>query len=226
MAEFVFMLTRDDVTIPDARRVYEEVADSGVTHFGCKDIGLPPDELKALIADIHQSGHVAHLEVVAETDEAALRSAAAAVEVGVDYLLGGTQLEEIQKVVAGSGIRFFPYIGQIVGHPCLLRGEIDVIAAHGAEAERLGGEGINLLAYRYDRDPVALVEAVTGATQLPVLCAGSVDSLDRVRELVELGVWGFTVGTAALDGKFVADVPLRGQLQAILATANGGQRAA
>jgi len=50
-----------------------------------------------------------------------------------------------------------------------------------------------------------------------VLCAGSVDSLDRVRELVELGVWGFTVGTAALDGKFVADVPLRGQLQAILA---------
>jgi hypothetical protein len=222
VAEFVFMLTRDDVTVPDARRVYDEVADAGVTHFGCKDVGLPAAELKALVEEIRSAGHVAHLEVVAETEEAALRSARAAVDVGVDYLLGGTQIEQIQAVVAGTGIRFFPYIGRVVGHPCLLRGEVDEIAAHGAEAERLGVDGLNLLAYRYDRDVPPLIESVSSATRLPVLCAGSVDSLERVRELVGLGVWGFTVGTAALDGRFVPGAPLREQLQAIVAAANGG----
>jgi len=45
MSEFIFMLTRDDVTLADARAVYAEIADSGVTHVGCKDVGLPREEL-------------------------------------------------------------------------------------------------------------------------------------------------------------------------------------
>src|SRR4051794_34516200 len=45
MIEFIFMLTRDDVTLADAREVYASVADTGVRHVGCKDVGLPTDEL-------------------------------------------------------------------------------------------------------------------------------------------------------------------------------------
>jgi 4-hydroxythreonine-4-phosphate dehydrogenase len=41
MPEFIFMLTRDDKTLPDAQQVFAEVATVGVTHVGCKDIGLP-----------------------------------------------------------------------------------------------------------------------------------------------------------------------------------------
>ena len=39
--EFIFMLTRNDETLADAREVYAPVATAGVRHFGCKDVGLP-----------------------------------------------------------------------------------------------------------------------------------------------------------------------------------------
>ena len=82
----------------------------------------------------------------------------------------------MQEILAGTGVKFWPYVGQIVGHPCLLRGSIDEIVADTKRAAELGVDGINLLAYRYDGDVEALVRAVVGATDLPVICAGSVDS--------------------------------------------------
>src|SRR5215207_3464304 len=173
MIEFIFMLTRDDVTLADAREIYASIADTGVRHVGCKDVGLPRDELRALMEDIRGNGHTAYLEVVSETEEDTLQSARVAVEVGPDYLIGGTLIEPVQEILAGSGIRFFPYVGEIVGHPCLLRGSIDRIVDDARRAESLGVDGINLLAYRYDGDVPALVRALSEATSLPLICAGS-----------------------------------------------------
>jgi NAD(P)H-dependent flavin oxidoreductase YrpB (nitropropane dioxygenase family) len=122
----------------------------------------------------------------------------------------------VQEIIAGSGIKFFPYVGQIVGHPCLLRGSIEEIAEDARRAEALGVDGINLLAYRYDKDVNALVEAVVGATSLPVIAAGSVDSPARIQALNERGVWAFTIGTAALDGVLVEGGSLDDQLRCAL----------
>src|SRR2546423_3810860 len=117
---FIFMLTRHDRTIPDAREVYESVAQTGIEHVGCKDLGLPHEELAGLMGDIRANGHTSYLEVVSESEEATLRSARVASEIGPDYLIGGTLIEPVQEIIAGTGIRFFPYIGKVVGHPCLL----------------------------------------------------------------------------------------------------------
>ncbi len=225
MIEFIFMLTRDDVTIPDAREVYASVADTGIRHVGCKDRGLPADELRALMDDIRSNGHTSYLEVVSETEEATLASARAAAEIRPDHLIGGTLIEPVQAILAGTGVRFWPYVGQIVGHPCLLRGSIEEIADDTRKAADLGVHGINLLAYRYDGDVEALVRAVVGATDLPVICAGSVDSLDRIRALDGCGAWAFTIGTAALDGALVEGAPLSGQLKAALEAAGASARA-
>ena len=84
MIEFIFMLTRDDVTLPDARAVYASVSGTGLRHVGCKDLGLERDELAGLMADIRANGHVSHLEVVAESDEATLASARVAADVRPD----------------------------------------------------------------------------------------------------------------------------------------------
>src|SRR5579863_2844537 len=181
------MLTRDDQTISDAREVYSSVRDIGLRHVGCKDIGLPRDELHALIDDIRASGHTSYLEVVSETAEAELESARGAAEVKPDYLIGGTLIEPVQEIIEGTGIRFFPYVGQIIDHPCLLRGSIESIARDTERAQELGVDGINLLAYRYDGDVDALVEAVVQATDLPVIAAGSVDSTERIRALADRG---------------------------------------
>jgi hypothetical protein len=225
MSEFIFMLTRDDVTLPEAREVYARIADSGVTHVGCKDVGLPREELKLFMDEIRANGHTSYLEVVAETDEATLASARVAAEVEPDYCIGGTLIPEIQEILAGTGVKFMPYVGQIVGHPCLLRGSIEEIVADTKAAAARGVDGINLLAYRYDGDVEELVEAVVGATTLPVICAGSVDSVDRIRALDRCGAWAFTIGTAALDGALVDGAPLSGQLQAALEAAGSSARA-
>ena len=221
MTEFIFMLTRDDRTVNDARRVYESVLDSGISHVGCKDVGLPRDELAALMDDIRAAGHTSYLEVVSETEEATLQSARVAAEIGPDYLIGGTLIEPVHEIIAGTGIRFFPYVGQIIDHPCLLRGSIEEIAQDAARAQELGVDGLNLLAYRYDGDVDALVESVVKATSLPVIAAGSVDSAARIQALAERGVWAFTIGTAALDGALVPGAPLADQLRFILDAAAG-----
>ena len=219
MIEFIFMLTRDDVTLKDAREVYASIADSGVRHVGCKDVGLPREELARFMDEIRANGHVSYLEVVSETDEDTLNSARVAAEVRPDYLIGGTLIEPVQEIIAGTGIKFFPYVGQIVGHPCLLRGSIDEIVADTERAAELGVDGINLLAYRFDGDVEALTRAVVSATDLPVICAGSVDSVERIRALEACGAWAFTIGTAALDGVLVENTPLSGQLEAALGAA-------
>jgi hypothetical protein len=219
--EFIFMLTRSDETIADAREVYASVAAAGVRHFGCKDVGLPRRELEALLSDIESNGHTSYLEVVSESDEATLASARAAAEIRPDYLIGGTLIEPVQEIIAGTGIKFFPYVGRVVGHPCLLRGSIQEIADDARRVEALGLDGVNLLAYRYDGDVEALVDAVVSNTSLPVIAAGSVDSEERIRALANHGVWAFTIGTAALDGVLLPDEPLQAQLELALDAAAG-----
>jgi hypothetical protein len=214
--EFIFMLTRDDVTLRDAREVYASVAGTGLRHVGCKDVGLPRDDLAALMDDIRSNGGTTYLEVVSETPEDTLESARVAAEIRPDHLIGGTLIEPVQEILAGTGVKLWPYVGQIVGHPCLLRGSIDEIVADTERAASLGVDGINLLAYRYDGDVEALVRAVVSATDLPVICAGSVDSVERIRALDACGAWAFTIGTAALDGALVEGEPLSGQLRAAL----------
>jgi len=219
--EFIFMLTRNDETLADAREVYASVAAAGVRHFGCKDVGLPRKELEALLSDIENNGHTSYLEVVSESDEATLASARAAAEIQPDYLIGGTLIEPVQEIIAGTGIKFFPYVGRVVGHPCLLRGSIQEIADDARRAEALGLHGVNLLAYRYDGDVEALVDAVVSNTSLPVIAAGSVDSVERIRALARNGVWAFTIGTAALDGVLLPEEPLQAQLELALEAAAG-----
>jgi 4-hydroxythreonine-4-phosphate dehydrogenase len=221
LTEFIFMLTRDDRTIADARAVYASVAHAGVTHVGCKDVGLSRVELQALLEDIRANGHTTYLEVVSETEEATLASARVAAEVRPDCLIGGTLIEPVQEIIADTGIRFFPYVGKVVGHPCLLRGTIEEVVHDARRAEELGVDGINLLAYRYDGDVDALVEAVLEAISLPVIAAGSVDSVERIRALSDRGVWAFTIGTAALDGRLVPGAPLEKQLSCVLDAVSG-----
>jgi len=74
-----------------------------------------------------------------------------------------------------------------------------------------------LLAYRSKEDVPALMKAVCAAVSKPVYIAGSIDTPEQIAVVKEVGAAGFTVGTAALDGKYPAQedgVP--GQLAAII----------
>lgn len=212
MAHFIFMLTKDDRTVSNAVQVYSSLSRSPLRHVGFKDIGVPLDELKALARLIKADGRQVMLEVVSTSREAEMRSVEAALEIGVDYLLGGRHAEEATRLLKGSGIRYFPFAGRTVGHPTKLTGSID-------DAVRLaalpGVHGLDLLAYRFAGDVEELTRRVVKAVSVPVIAAGSIDSAERVQAMRQAGAWAFTVGSAVFDGSFL-DEPVPQQIDKIL----------
>jgi hypothetical protein len=218
VTEFIFMLTHSDRTVPNARAVYDEIRSSGLHYVGFKDIGLPIAELRELARAIRADGREVMLEVVSEDKDEELRSIRAALEIGVDWLLGGTHPDEALEILAGSPARYCPFPGRVIGHPSQLRGSIDEIAADAAAlTARPGVHGLDLLAYRYDGDVEALTAAVNERSSGPVIAAGSVDSLERISALTRVGVWGFTIGGAIFDGRFAGAPSVPAQIESVLA---------
>lgn len=217
--EFIFMFTRDDQTVEDCLEVFDIVRDTKVRHLGFKDVGVTPETLVTLNERIKADGGVSYMEVVSTTSEACLDSARAAVEIGVDRLLGGTDVEAILEVLAGSGIAYFPFPGRPQGHPTRLGGTPEEVSTDCRRFEAMGCAGVDLLAYRAtEAEPIDLVRAARQALDGELIVAGSVGDPARVRELAEAGVDAFTVGSAAFDGSFSPRKgSLRSQLNDILA---------
>jgi len=213
---FILMLTKNDLTVPNALEIFDEIRGTGIRHIGFKDIGLPMDKLKILVDKMKIHGMKTFLEVVSESEEANLRSVKNALELEVHYLVGGTYVEQTLGLLEGKRPKFYPYIGKVVGHPCLLRGTIEEIVSDGKRKEALGIDGINLLAYRYDGDVEGLVRSLLKSVKIPVIVAGSIDSFERVRRMIQLEVDGFTIGGAILDRKFVPNGSLSEQVRAVL----------
>jgi len=213
------MLTRNDRTIPDALEQLPSVIAAGIGHIGFKDIGLPVTELAALNRAIRQSGAKSYLEVVSLDRESEIASVHAAIEVGVDCLLGGTHVDDVLPLIKGTDIRYYPFPGRIVGHPSILEGSMeDIVASAQSLASREGVHGLDLLAYRAAVNGSDLIEAVCAAVKKPVIIAGSIDRIERIKAVIRAKAAGFTVGTAAFDGVFPAPSPgVTHQLLAIAA---------
>jgi hypothetical protein len=220
MLEFIFMLTHHDRTLERALDVYDDIRDLPLRYVGFKDVGVPHATLRELARRMHDDGRQVMLEVVSERAEDELRSIAAAVDSGVDWVLGGTHADEGLEAIGGASVKYCPFPGRVIGHPSLLRGTIDEIAqsAHDLTA-RDGVYGLDLLAYRYDGDVEAMIAAVLDRASGPVIAAGSVDSVERINTLGRLGVWGFTIGGAIFEGRLPAGPSVREQLVVALAAA-------
>ena len=216
---FIFMLTRDDRTVPDCETVLETAIDTGLRHIGFKDIGVDTRTLALLADRLRSAGVTSYLEVVSESPEASLRSARMACEIGIDRLLGGTEVEATLDLLAGTGIRYYPFPGRPSGHPTRLGGTAEQVAAHCRSFTALGCAGVDLLAYRAtEADPLALVAAARDA--LPsgeLVVAGSIENDGQIATLAAAGVDAFTIGSAIFDGSFhpaAADIGAR--LRAVL----------
>ena len=221
MIEFVFMLTRDDVTVADAPEVLAGLGDTGLRYVGFKDIGPEPEVLRDVTAAAHDAGMEVMLEVVSTSREDELRSVRAALDIGVDWVLGGTNAEEGALVLAGTAVRYCPFPGTITGHPSVLSGAIDEIAADAARLTAIDGvHGVDLLAYRHaTADVGALTRAVADAVDGPVIAAGSVATIEQIGVLEEAGAWGFTIGSAIFEERLPGGPSVAGQVRAVLAAA-------
>lgn len=223
MIEFVFMLTHHDRTVDRALEVYDSIRGCGLRYVGFKDVGASTAELREVCEQAHADGLEVMLEVVSVSKEDELTSIAAAAEIGVDWVLGGTHPRDGLAVLAGSKAKYCPFPGTVVGHPSVLLGEIDQIAASARDITAMDGvHGLDLLAYRHPTADVAeLTRAVVEASSGPVIAAGSVASVEQIATLDAAGAWGFTIGGAIFEARLPGGPSIAGQVKHVLAAAGG-----
>lgn len=214
------MLTHNDVTVPNALENLEAVKETGLRFVGCKDIGLDFDQYHELFARMKNYGMQSFLEVVTYNEKEHFNGVDLALKIGANYLIGGMPqftektMEYIRK--RKSGLKYFPYIGEVVGHPCVLQGSIDQLIENGKQAEKLGVDGVNLLLYRYKGNQTALFNKVVERIKVPMIVAGNVRNFEQIDELKRRNIWGFTIGGAIFEGKFDMKKGAKEQIQAVL----------
>lgn len=215
---FIFMLTRNDQTVANAAEHLQTALDLGVRHIGFKDVGLPISELKKLNQTIQAAGATSYLEVVSLDAESEIASAKAAVDIGVNILLGGTRVQDVLPIVQGTPLQYCPFPGRIIGHPSILEGSVEeIVASARSLAAHEGVAGLDLLAYRSHENVPELMRAVCAAVDKPVYMAGSIATPDQISTVKLSGAAGFTIGTAALDGHYpAAGTDLNHQLTAVI----------
>ncbi len=200
--ELIVMLTHNDVTVSNAMQLFEQSKHLPVQHWGFKDVGLPPDQMKELVQRMKEAGKTTYLEVVSLSEEEGLRGAQIAVEAGFDILMGTVYFDSIHEYLKDKPVRYYPFPGHVHSHPSILDGTIEEIVNHARQLEAKGVDGMDLLAYRYVGDARQLLKEVVAATKVPIVSAGSVASFQRIAEIWEAGAWGFTIGGAFFEGKF------------------------
>jgi hypothetical protein len=213
------MLTRSDKTIEDCLEVFEEIAPLGIGHIGFKDVGVSTETLHKLMDAIRKTGATTYMEVVSTSPESALRSAQIGRELGIDRLLGGTQVAETLKILEGSKTTYYPFPGRPVGHPTKLGGTPAEVEENAATFMTKGCAGADLLAYRAtEAEPIELVKAARrGLGKGLLIVAGSVGSKERIKAVADAGADAFTIGSAVFDGSYSPNRgSIRSQLKAVL----------
>jgi len=213
--ELIVMLTHYDQTVPDALQLFERLKDYPITHWGFKDVGLPPEAMQRVVTAMKAAGKITFLEVVSLSEEEGLRGARLAVELGFDILMGTVFFPSIGEYLKDKPIRYYPFPGHVHSHPSILDGALEEIVDHARELESHGAHGLDLLTYRYAGDAPKLLKQVVDATGIPIVSAGSIASYERIKEVWETGAWGFTIGSAFFERQFVPTGSFEENVQAV-----------
>lgn len=200
--ELIVMLTHNDVTVKNAKEVFESCKDTKAKYWGFKEVGLPLEEMKELFSYMKSLGKTTFLEVVAYTEEECLEGAKMAVACGVDILMGTLYFQSIMDYCKENNLKYMPFVGEITGRPSVLRGTIQGMIDEANSYIAKGAYGIDLLGYRYEGDAVELNKKFVAGVNAPVCLAGSVNDYKRLDEVKDADSWTFTIGGAFFENKF------------------------
>ena len=200
--ELIVMLTYNDKTVENAIEVYQNAKHAPAEFWGFKEVGIPLESMKALYKEMHDDGKTTFLEVVEYTEEKCLEGARMAIECGVDILMGTMFFDSVLALAKENGLKYMPFVGEIVGRPSILGGTIDGIINEANQLKQKGVDGIDLLGYRFTGDAVQLNKRFVVEVDLPVCLAGSISSYQRLDEVKDAKPWAFTIGSAFFDNKF------------------------
>lgn len=213
--DIVVMLTYDDVTVKNAYDVFESCKDLPIHHWGFKNVGLPKDEMKRVASAMKEAGKMVFLEVVTYDEESCLDGAKTAVECGFDCLMGTLYFESVHKYLDEHGVEYMPFVGKVSGSPSILEGTNEEIIEDAKQMMAKGIKGFDILAYRHVVDGEKLAREFCAAVDAKICIAGSINSFARIDTMFDIAPWGFTMGSALFDKKFVSDGDFRTNLKAV-----------
>jgi hypothetical protein len=215
--KLILMFTLNDITVSDAIDYFEQVKDLPIDYFGFKELGLPHNKMRELNKKIHDAGFKSFLEVVEYDENKILAPAKLAVDMEFDYLMGTVYYPSIWNII-DKKIKYFPFCGKIYDRPSILDGTISEIVEDARRLETEGVDGFDLLSYRYKyKNKVnKLVKALKDSVKIPIVSAGSINSFQRLEETIKQDVWGFTIGGAFFNKKFVPEGSYRDNIVSVL----------
>ena len=215
-SNLIVMLTHDDKTVQDALQIFEVCQDLPITYWGFKDVGLPRDEMRDLVKALQSAGKTTFLEVVSYTEEECMAGAEFAVDLGFDYLMGTLFYPEVWKFLKEQNIKYFPFVGEVSGSPSILEGSADSMVKETEFLQAEGVHGVDLLGFRHVEDPEGLSREFISRSAVPVVLAGSINSLQRIDFVNEINPWGYTMGSALFNKALLPEGSFRENLEEVV----------
>ena len=201
-AELIVMLTHNDRTAKNAYEIFQQCKNSKAKYWGLKGDGLSFGQMKNLYAYMKEYGKTTILEITSYTEEKCLEGAKIAAECGCDILMGTLFFDCVNEFCKQNNLKYMPFVGKVTGVPSILEGNIDEMINEANECLRKGVFGIDLLGYRYLEDTVALIKKFTSQVKAPICIAGSINSYQRLDEVMSFTPWAFTIGGAFFENRF------------------------
>lgn len=214
--KLILMLSFNEKTSPEAFDYFEQVKDLPIDYFGIEENGLTLKQMQILNNKIRNAGFKSFLEL-AEHDEKELGDLLRiAVKMGFDYIIGLNYYPSVRKII-NNKVKYFPFCGKIYKRPAILTDTIEEIVQFAKSIED-DVDGFNLTAYRYfmPEKVKELIAAVVKSIKVPVLCSGSINSFERLDEIIKQNVWGVIIGGAFFEKKFVPNGSFRENVLAVL----------
>lgn len=198
------MLTNNDLTIENARELFQASSHAPTQYWGFKDTGISNYTASELAKHIYDKGKTIVFESFGEKEDDCLRAAEFAVKHRCKYLIGCEFHASVVSLLQGTSVSYRPTIGRRAGVPRYLYGSIDEVVSDGQRVVKRGADGICLSMYRYkDGDPHELGAAVLKAVgQQSTIISGSINTFDRLKQVRKLRPWGFTIGSALFSEAF------------------------
>jgi len=212
----IVMLTNHDKTVNNAIELFEDCKNIPVEHWGFKNVGLPVVQMKKLVGNMKNAKKKTFLEVVSYTEEECIEATKLAIECEFDYLMGTMFFQSVYDLLKDKPIKYMPFCGKVSGSPSVLEGSIDEIIAHAKSIKEKNVYGLDILAYRYTGDPEELAQKFIKEINLPVIIAGGISSFGKLEKVKKLNPWGFTIGSAFFDKKFIKGGSFIEQIESIV----------
>lgn len=211
----IVMLTYNDITVPNALEVFDSCRDIPVQHWGFKNVGLPVDQMTALVSQMKAAGKTTYLEVVTYDEASCMKAAKVAVSCKFDVLMGTLYYDSVHQFLKEHGTTYSPFVGKVSGSPSILEGTNQEIIDDAKSMMAKGIDTFDILAYRHVVDGEKLAYEFCQAVDAKICIAGSIASYQRIDTMFDIKPWAFTMGSALFDNKFVPDAGFRENLVAV-----------